>query len=162
MKYLVAYNTLDGSILDMKIKSKESFVVCEGTGIMDAGVVTGSNLAGVDESKIVQFFVESDFSSRRHGYSRFTRISPNAIDTGHASYHPTPIQVRFKGIGLQPATPFTPEERDAFKAAVIASVGHSNVGVIKIKTDRQIGAETHEVNLATGKIQRADRIEYES
>lgn len=161
MKKLIAYDTLNGKILDWKDKSMESVVLCEGVGIMDAGVVTGDNLVGVDESKIIQLVVESDFSPRRHAYSGITRTAPNSVDTGHGDYNPVPIQVKFKGLGLNPATPFTNDEKEAFKAAVIALVGHSNVNVIKIKTSRQIGTDTHEVNLSTGKIQRADKIEYE-
>jgi hypothetical protein len=86
MKQLIIYDTRDGSILDIIIKPLESAIICEGTGTMLNGILTSDALIGVDETKIIQLFIESS-ERAKHGYSRLKRVSANSIDTGHTTFH---------------------------------------------------------------------------
>lgn len=157
-KQLIAYSTTTGGLLAASQRAKASVLLCQGSGVMDAGVVTCAALNGVLTEQIVQLVVAS--AERCFAYSRLVRLSDTTVDTGHKLFSSSPVDVAVEALGLRDADQFSDVEMAQFLSDTKALHGN-DVAVLRIQSNSIFDPHTFEVELVSKRLVRKIEVEYD-
>jgi hypothetical protein len=147
VKYIVAYDTTNGDILRLTIRSAKDSVIVSENGTLNNSTLTGPGFALAELHHVITVVLEG--RTMRSPISEIVSgtevLLGRLIDTGGENK-----AVTYEVNGSVDDDDFTPQNKADEIASVKTEVGHDNVDALVVSTQAMLGMGQHYVDLADG------------